>query len=117
MASAADEAAEMKRLGGNGFYFRTFRQMPRELSPGSRIFYVEDGYIRGYGLVKSITTVNAICSTTGTVWGEGFHAIMPAKSWTWIAPILMKGFQGWKYFDAPDIKIVGGWKDPKPKEG
>jgi hypothetical protein len=30
----------------------------------------------------------------------------------------MKGFQGWRYYEPPkDMKIVGGWKDPRPEVG
>ena len=113
--NAAAEARQCIEQGG-GFYFRTFRIKPKDLRIGSKIFYVEDGFIRGYGVVSAVKEGEMTCSTTGINWGKGCHAIIPADSWTWISPIAMKGFQGWRYFDAnsKDIVIVGHWKDSKP---
>ena len=113
MGIAAEEARQCIEAG-SGFYFRTFRNKPRQLGVRSRIFYVEDGYVRGFGVVSEIVDGNMTCGTTGHDWGYGYHAIMEADSWKWIRPISMKGFQGWRYFDAPRIQIVGGWLDPKP---
>lgn len=113
MAIAEGEARHCIEAGG-GFYFRTFRNVPCYLGLGSRIFYVEDGYIRGFSEVHKIKDGNMQCGTTGYDWGDGIHAIMPAYSWKWIQPIKMKGFQGWKYFDAKNIKVIGGWLDIKP---
>lgn len=39
---------------------------------------------------------------------------MNASEWKWIKPIPMKGFQGWRYFDATCTEIIGNWLDPKP---
>lgn len=113
MAVAAKEAQQCIDAGG-GSYFRTFRHIPKELVIGVRIFYVEDGYIRGYGVVSEIINGNMRCGTTGRDWGEGYHVVMSADSWTWIKPIKMKGFQGWRYFNDWDIEIIGSWMDPKP---
>lgn len=113
MHIAAEEARQCIEAGG-GFYFKTFRNRPTKLKIGSRIFYVEDGYVRGFGVVSEIVEGNMICGTTGTDWGYGYHAIIQADSWKWIKPIPMKGFQGWRYFDAKNIKVIGGWLDPKP---
>jgi len=113
MTVAADEANQCITAGG-GFYFRTFRSRPAGLVVGTRIFYVEDGYVRGYAVVQEIVAGRRmVCGTTGRDWGEGYHAIMPADSWTWIKPIPMKGFQGWRYFVEP-VEDAGGWLDPKP---
>lgn len=116
MAIAEAEARQCIESGG-GFYFRTFRNTPRHLGIGSCIFYVEDGFIRGFGAVSEIINGNMQCGTTGYDWGEGTHAIMPADSWKWVKPTPMKGFQGWRYFEANGIKVVGNWLDPKPKVG
>ena len=99
---------------GEGFYFRTFRNTPRYLGVGSHIFYVEDGFVRGFGVVSEIRNGNMQCGTTGHDWGYGTHAVMQADSWKWVKPIPMKGFQGWRYFDSKDFKVVGNWLDPKP---
>lgn len=110
----AEEEARQCIEAGGGFYFRTFRSRPKRLAVGSRIFYVEDGFIRGFGVVSEIVYGTMICDTTGHDWSEGYHAVMPANSWKWIKPIPMKGFQGWRYFDNPRTRVVGGWRDPKP---
>lgn len=113
MGTAAEEARQCIEAGG-GFYFRTFRSRPAGLTEGSRIFYVEDGFVRGFGVVHEVKTGGMSCGTTGRDWGEGYHAIIPAESWRWIRPIPMKGFQGWRYFHQ-QVEIVGGWRDKKPE--
>ena len=114
MAVAAEEARQCIRAGG-GFYFRTFRNRPKDMTVGSRIFYVEDGFVRGFGVVSEIRAGNMVCGTTGHDWGAGYHAVMQANSWKWIRPIAMTGFQGWRYFSSPkNLKVVGGWLEPKP---
>lgn len=113
IAIAEEEAHQCIEAGG-GFYFRTFRNTPRHLGVSSRIFYVEDGYVRGFGTVSEIKNGDMQCGTTGYDWGDGTHAIMQAEGWKWIKPIPMKGFQGWRYFEAKSIKVVGNWLDSKP---
>ena len=113
-ATAAAEAADCI-AGGGGFYFRTFKRRPTRLAVGSRIYYVESGFIRGYATVKEIVGGSMRCGTTGRDWGEGYHAIMPADSWTWIIPIPQAGFQGWRYFDRSGTIDYGGWLDSKPE--
>lgn len=116
-ANSAKEAEQCIKNGG-GFYFRTFKKCPKDLDIGSHIFYVEDGYVRGFAIVNEIIYGNMRCSTTKRDWGDGYHAVMSADSWKWIEPIPMRGFQGWRYL--PDeisghVKIVGNWLDKKPK--
>jgi hypothetical protein len=113
IATAAEEAQQCLKAGG-GSYFRTFRSRPAGLGEGSRIYYVQDGYVRGYGVVSEIVVGGMACSTTGKDWGDGYHAIIPAVSWTWIKPLPMKGFQGWRYFVEP-TEDLGGWRDPMPE--
>jgi hypothetical protein len=112
---AAKEAEECI-AASEGYYFRTFRKKPKRLAPGSRIFYVDRGFIRGFGVVSSVATHEMVCETTGHNWGEGFHAIFPYPTWKWIKPIPMKGFQGFRYFAGVEVEIVGGYGDPMPKE-
>lgn len=117
MENAELEAKHCRDAGG-GFYFRTFSKRPKGLKFGSRVFYVEDGYIRGYCVVSKITEGEMTCSTTNRKFGEGYHVMMKADSWTWINPIPMKGFQGWKTLPTDmelNIEGVGGWLDPRPE--
>src|SRR5262249_36884833 len=111
-ALAEAEAQDCIDAGG-GFYFRTFRARPRELAVGSRIFYVEDGFVVGFATVSEIKEGRMKCGTSGHDWGEGYHFLMQADSWKWIRPVPMKGFQGWRYSRLQDkeIKIVGAWLD------
>lgn len=114
METAAEEARGCIESGG-GYYFRTFHHLPKDIEVGSRVFYVEDGYVRGYALVNEINRGDMRCGTTGRVW-DGNHVIMLANSWTWVRPIPMRGFQGWRYYEPPaDLKVVGDWLDPKPE--
>jgi hypothetical protein len=112
---AAQEARACREAGG-GNYFRTFFHKPKALDIGSRIYYVEHPYVRGFGVVSELVDGSIVCDTTGIDWAEGYHAILPADSWNWIKPVTMRGFQGWKYFNKPrnQIQIVGNWLDPKP---
>jgi hypothetical protein len=105
IANAAREAREARRFK---------KSVPRELAPGSRIFYVEDGYVRGFATVERVETSSRLCTTTGREWGEGTYAFMRADSWQWIRPLKMTGFQGYRYDAPPGVEIVGGWLDPKP---
>ncbi len=100
----------------DGFFFRTFRKRPTSLKIGTRIFYIENGFIIGFFCVSEIKEGEMTCGTTGKDWGHGFHAIMKTPSWSWIYPIPMKGFQGWRYFPQEllkDVKLFADWRgDP-----
>lgn len=123
IATAALEAEQAKALDGieRSFYFRNLgAHGGANLGKGSRVYYVEDGYLRGFGTVESDEDVlfrdwNA-CDTTGRHFGKGWYVYIPADSWKWITPIPYKGFQGWRY--APDewrqLEVIGDWLDPKP---
>ena len=114
MLNAAREAEACRQAGG-GFYFRVFRNCrPDGLDRGSKIFYVEDGYVRGFAVISDITRRNFTCEVTGQPSGFGWYAIMPADSWRWIKPIPMKGFQGWRYWGGV-FEVIGAWLDPKPE--
>lgn len=116
MEVAAQEAQDCITAGG-GCYFRDFgHNRPRKLNKGDRVFYVEDGFIRGFAVVRDIIQAGLIvCQTTGNEW-YGCKVIMRAESWRWIKPIPMKGFRGYRYFEPPaNMEIVGGWLDSKPE--
>ncbi len=120
MKAAAQEAADCIAAGG-GEYFRRFNsnQYP-DIGVGDKVYYVEDGYIRGFAIVKRVRHRDGIqCDTTGRQWLDGCYIFMDAKSWQWITPVPMKGFQNFRYADRyswpyPEW-IVGGWLDPKPE--
>lgn len=115
MKNAAEEARDALEHGGDTCYFRALASAPKGLKAGaSRIFYVENGYVRGFGVLDSAHTDKyRFCNTTGREWFGRCTLVMRANSWQWIKPIPMKGFQGWRYFDQA-FEIVGGWRDPKP---
>ena len=136
MANAAQEAADCITAGG-GEYFRRLpsRQVPSLLAPGDRCYYVEDGYVRGFAVISRVVARSGYerCETTGRTWPPGLYIYMDARSWRWIKPIPMKGFQGFRYAalllyvpdpaDAvadiimqtkPVVYERGGWLDPRP---
>lgn len=128
----AKQEAENCIADGGGEYFRRFpsHRAPK-INIGERVFYVEDGYIRGYAYASRVFQAPRYiqCDTTGRWWGPGFYVIMPADSWRWIRPIPMRGFQGYRYVCKAErpggkkmlinstpyrIVEVGGWRDPRP---
>ena len=125
MAEAAREAAACIAAGG-GDYFRRFppRKWPVHLNPGDRVYYVEDGAIRGFAVVDCICdeVYARDCDTTARRYPPGLYVMMRADSWCWIRPIPMRGFQGFRYVRnelLPDgrhyLEIVGFWRDPRPE--
>ena len=121
MEDAAREAEAIKAAGG-GHYFRRlcgqWHHAPA-MEDGDRIYYVEDGYVRGFCLLDRLEekTVDMVCTTNRTNFFPGVYAFMDATTWQWIEPIPMRGFQGWRYFPKvlePQVKVVGGWLDPRP---
>ena len=101
MAAAAQEAADARCAGAGTEYFRSFPRAyaPGQLRPGDRIYYVEDGFVRGFAVVSHIeqSQFPMQCQTTGREWPAGYYAFMQADSWRWIRPIPMRGFQGFRY--------------------
>jgi hypothetical protein len=138
MQVAAREAADCIRHGG-GQYFRRFHSTayPQRLGVGDRVYYVEDGYVRGFAVVcRTLHSPDCrACDSTGRKWSQGFFVFMDAASWRWISPIPMKGFQGFRYARSAEgsnpnvierftadgeqevawVEIIGGWRDPKPE--
>lgn len=114
MENSAKEAENCIKNGG-GYYFRRFVEKPKRLEIGDKVFYVEDGFIRGFAIVEKIISGQMLCETTQRLWPHGDYIFMPAESWKWIKPIPFKGFQGYRYFNNNLIEIVGDWKDKKPE--
>lgn len=118
MTNAAKEAENCIKDGG-GYYFRCFKSVPCNIQVNEKIWYLEDGYIRGYAVVDRIDLAEKIkdCQTTGKTYRGGCTVYMRADSWKWIEPIRfpVTGFRGYRRaLGMQDIKPVGGWKDPKP---
>jgi len=122
MDAAAQEAEDARghiEAGGRPQYFRRFPLARHPtIGPGDRVYYVEDGYIRGFAVVTAAGDACMNCETTGRRWGDGWYVFMDAKSWRWIDPVPMTGFQGFRYRDRllrPSDGEVGDWRDPKPE--
>lgn len=122
MANAAKEAAQVI-ADGAGQYFRFLGRRrygaPNHATKGDKIFYVEDGFIRGFCVIDCVEwRERRICQTTYNVWEEGWYIEMDATTWQWVKPIPYTGFQGWRYMPKPflsKVEIVGNYKDKKPK--
>ncbi len=115
MKQAAEEARQCIAQGG-GHYFRRFAFRPR-IEPGDRVYYVEDGYVRGFARVVSVRTQGETwCDTTGRAFPPGTYVIMAAKTWLWVEPVPMKGFMGLRYAPVAwrEIEVVGDWLAPRP---
>lgn len=111
--NAKKEAERILKEGG-GLYFRRFSSLPTKLNIGDKVFYTEDGYIRGFATVVCIQSQLAQgCDSTGKVYPEGHYVFMDASTWKWIKPIAYNGFQGFRYFNQP-YEIIGNWEDPMP---
>lgn len=84
-----------------GYWFRTFRFRPK-VEPGDRIFFVEDGLIRGYGIIFEVSQLSESehCDVTGRQWGQRGGYIVKYHDWHWLeTPEPFKGFQGIRYID------------------
>lgn len=94
--NARKEAADVEEHGGH--WFRTFKVLPK-VGPGDLIYFVEDGAIRGYGVVFGIKGDQTItCATTGRQW-TGHHVLY--RAWRWLQkPVPYKGFQGYRYINS-----------------
>lgn len=118
MENARKEAEVCKKDGG-GFYFRWMGHgRPFHAGVGDRIFYVEDGAIRGFAMIAGLRDAKHLrCTISKRQWPKGWYAFMDAKTWNWIEPIPMRGFRGVRYM-TPEflkkVKVIGGWLDPRP---
>jgi hypothetical protein len=113
------EAEECKKAGGGRYFRRIGDCLPRAVKAGDRIYYVEDGYIRGFCIIEELKFYRerVQCETTGNYWQPGAYAFMDATTWHWIEPIPQKGFRGYLNRGDFPVKIVGGWLDPRPDVG
>jgi hypothetical protein len=126
MAEAAREAEEVKAAAG-GWYYRDYRA-PRipKVDVGDRVYYIEDGYIRGFAVVARVERIRD--RDTGKVLAA--RVMMDARSWSWIKPIPVAPWEVVRsYMYAGNFKLysrgvglardrvneIGGWLDPKPR--
>lgn len=116
MKRAAEEAANCQKENG-GYYFRRFRSRPLMIEPGDKVWYVEDGYLRGYCIVSNVKhLIKLQCDTTGKLWPQGFYIFMDSTTWQWIRPIGYKGFQGYRRADGiGQYEVIGDWRATKPQ--
>jgi hypothetical protein len=115
----AEQEAQNCLNNGGGEYFRRFggRSFPKRLGIGDRIYYAQDGYIRGFALVSRFEISSGeICDTSGQQYGSGHYVFCDATTWRWVEPARMKGFQGYRYTDefVDKLKVIGEWTDPMP---
>ena len=82
-----------------GYWFRTFRFRP-QVEPGDKIFFVEGGLIKGYGIIFEVSQSEEgeVCEVTGRTWGNSGDWIVKYHDWHWLKrPVPWKGFQGIRY--------------------
>ncbi len=100
-----NSAAEAKFVNEHGsHYFRTFPRRPKLLKEGDKIYFVENGYVTGYGEIFEIVQLdhynieNVMCLTTGRLWGQRGYWLIKYDNWTWLErKIPYKGFMGFRY--------------------
>lgn len=98
----ASYVAELKKAEEAGLTIN-FRVANYPAVPfGARCYHVHDGYVRGW-----VTTLGfehreygeVTDPVTGASWPSGKY-IVRKPDWHPVDPTPMKGFQGWRYFDA-----------------
>ena len=92
---AYEEAMFVERYP-NTYWFRTIRGKP-DVQIGDKVYYVDQGMIRGYGIVFEITYEELQCIMTKKIY-KGTH--LKQRKWVWLKkPIPFKGFQGFRYIN------------------
>ena len=112
MSNSALEGEQVRQdlsIGMNAYWFRTFHFRPK-VDIGDRMYFTEDGLIKGYGVIFKIEQIEepeseSVCDTTGRVWGRHGDWMVSYRDWHWLkTPIRFKGFQGIRYIDnIPDL--------------
>lgn len=100
--TAKIEGKWVEREGG--YWFRVFNFRPK-VNAGDRIYFVENGAIRGHGRIFEVARSDGErCEVTGRLWRGDW--VVKYDSWKWLeTPIPFKGFQGIRYIDRlPKIK-------------
>lgn len=112
------EAENVKKNGG--YFFRTFHFQPK-CSIGDKIYFVDDGLIKGYGIIFEISQIkdHIKCSTTGIKYGKVGDWVIKYDNWHWLPiPVQWKGFMGIRYIEripelADSLKIIESGKFKK----
>ena len=92
----AEEEARFVEETADAYWFRTLRGKPN-VQVGDRVYYVDNGEIRGYGVVFNIEYGELQCEATGRIY-KGSH--LKQRKWVWLKnPVPFKGFQGFRYID------------------
>uniref|UniRef100_A0A6M3KZ09 Uncharacterized protein n=1 Tax=viral metagenome TaxID=1070528 RepID=A0A6M3KZ09_9ZZZZ len=90
----AAEEAKFVEQNPDAYWFRTFRGRPN-VQIGDKVYYVDNGQIRGYGIVFDIDFGELMCESAGRFY-NGIH--LKQRKWVWLKkPIPFKGFQGFRY--------------------
>ena len=78
------------------YWFRTINGTPN-VQIGDKVYYVDQGEIRGYGIVFDIVFGEIKCHSTGKVY-TGTH--LKQRKWVCLEkPIPFRGFQGFRYIN------------------
>lgn len=75
---------------------------PLQMQPGDRMFVAHDGFVRGWMTISDIVVRSAgfRCTTTDAWWPAGVYVQRKGR-FTYVDPIPMRGFQGYRRFQAP----------------
>jgi hypothetical protein len=94
-ATARKEAEAVAR-DPNAFWFRTIRGRSN-VKVGDRVYYVDRGMIRGYGVVFDVEVGDMWDDAHERGW-KGTH--LKQRQWVWLKkPVPFRGFQGFRYVD------------------
>lgn len=124
MTEAVENTKATYTLGPTPLYFWRFPFWDAPtVTPGNRVYFVENGHVRGFAEVESVASVDSPmrCAKSGITLQHGKYVYMRANTWRWILPIKRSEFTGFMYarkngLTPHTIEVVGGWLDPKPAE-
>lgn len=72
-------------------------RIPKDVRVGDRCYIAHNGFVRGYMVISGLDDwTEFACTTTGREWRGRF--IQRTGRFTYITPVPMKGFQGFRYW-------------------
>jgi len=93
-----DDLETQHMIDNNETQFWTMKKLPKDISVGSRIYFVKNGFIESSMRIFRIDRDSEEqCSTTGRVWKGNILHMNDLKHLD--NPIPQKGFQGYRYYD------------------